>query len=524
MITEILTLMEGFNSAHDFFERITGIFNGGKNENNQYLDKICQSLQGIDSSLKNPHFERLSDNIIYTPLFESVRDITQTQQKIIEDLRDVRASLEPVQQALGGEIISSAMIETPNKMQNALSRSPWEVLTDIRPAHLAPQPNNPDLVPIFFKYQGIYYIGWQLRGALIPAFDCEFSKIWTPNDSINFESGQSVLDVELRNLEEERLKVERARREMAERMRLVQERDQHQEQLRLARERLRQEQEALENLRRQHENEQNLGQAFEFETVFVDSRGNQIKKQNCKAHQKIERVKNVDFTMVYIPNGEFMMGSPEGEGDSDERPQHRVKIKPFYMSKYPVTQAQWQTVMGNNPSNFKGANRPVEKVSWNDAMTFCKKLSEMTGKSYRLPSEAEWEYACRAGTTTPFHFGETLSTDLANYDGNYTYANESKGKYRNETTEVGSFPPNGFGLYDMHGNVWEWCADEWHGNYNGAPNDGSVWENNSNKNRVLRGGSWYDVPDDARSAARGDGSRDDTDGTGGFRVARTLAP
>jgi len=199
--------MEGFNSAHDFFERITGIFNGGKNENNQYLDKICQSLQGIDSSLKNPHFERLSDNIIYTPLFESVRDITQTQQKIIENLRDVRASLEPVQQALGGEIISSAMIETPNKMQNALSRSPWEVLTDIRPAHLAPQPNNPDLVPIFFKYQGIYYIGWQLRGALIPAFDCEFSKIWTPRSddspiiSDSYQNEQPTLIVATRGMQ-----------------------------------------------------------------------------------------------------------------------------------------------------------------------------------------------------------------------------------------------------------------------------------------------------------------------------------
>jgi len=270
--------------------------------------------------------------------------------------------------------------------------------------------------------------------------------------------------------------------------------------------------------------EQSRGEVFEFETVFVDSRGNQIKKQKCKARQKTDRVKNVDFTMVYIPNGEFMMGSPKGEEGrhNSQKPQHCVKIKPFYMGKTPVTQAQWEAVMGGNPSRFQGDKRPVECVSWNDAVKFCEKLSEMTGKSYRLPSEAEWEYACRAGTTTPFHFGKTLTTDLANYDGNYTYASSSKGKYRGETTEVGSFPPNGFGLCDMHGNVWEWCADGWHDNYKDAPSDGSVRLNNSNNYRVVRGGSWNDRPYNARSAFRNKRSRGDSSYVLGFRVARTL--
>ena len=157
------------------------------------------------------------------------------------------------------------------------------------------------------------------------------------------------------------------------------------------------------------------------------------------------------------------MGALAGkEGRSGaEGPQHSVTVPEFWLGKYAVTQAQYQAVMGANLSRFteNGANRPVEKVSWQEAVAFCEKLSQQTGRTYRLPSEAEWEYACRAGTTTPFHFGATMTTDLANYNGNYTYGDGPKGMYLERTTEVGSFPPNAFGLYDMHGNVWEWCAD-----------------------------------------------------------------
>jgi formylglycine-generating enzyme required for sulfatase activity len=214
----------------------------------------------------------------------------------------------------------------------------------------------------------------------------------------------------------------------------------------------------------------------------------------------------VTLEMVAIPGGTFLMGSPESEPERSDResPQHTVTIQPFFMGKFPVTQAQWQAVaslpkvnidLKPDPSNFKGANRPVEQVSWNDAVEFCARLSKATGREYRLPSEAEWEYACRAGTTTPFHFGETITTDLANYDGNYTYGSGSKGQYRKQTTDVGSFPANAFGLHDMHGNVWEWCQDTWHENYNGAPTDGSAWvDENANQNiRILRGGSWTSI-------------------------------
>ncbi|NES00810.1 MAG: formylglycine-generating enzyme family protein, partial [Symploca sp. SIO1B1] len=205
--------------------------------------------------------------------------------------------------------------------------------------------------------------------------------------------------------------------------------------------------------------------------------------------------------------------------------------------KYPITQAQWQAVttllpvnteLRLNPSRFKGASRPVEGVSWSDAVEFCARLSQKTRRHYRLPSEAEWEYACRAGTTTPFHFGETILPELANYDSDYIYGSGYKGKSCGETTPVGSFKvANEFGLYDMHGNVWEWCADHWHINYAGAPKDGTAWvyENiNDDRSRLLRGGSWDLFPEVCRSAFRYVNSPDDLHvGNIGFRVVCEVA-
>ncbi|OBQ29724.1 MAG: Sulphatase-modifying factor protein [Aphanizomenon flos-aquae MDT14a] len=262
----------------------------------------------------------------------------------------------------------------------------------------------------------------------------------------------------------------------------------------------------------------------EIEVVTVNNFGEIIQRQPRIAKYFIEDLGNgVKLEMAVIPGGSFMMGSPENEaGSSDnESPQHQVTVPSFFMGKYPVTQAQYQAIMGTNPSLFKGSNRPVECVSWDNAVAFCEKLSQITGKTYRLPSEAEWEYACRAGTTTPFHFGETITTDLANYNGNYTYGQEPKGVYRRETTEVGSFGvANNFGLYDMHGNVWEWCQDNWHSNYEGAPIDGSAWlgiEKNTNT-RLLRGGSWSFNPANCRSASRNHSTLDYDYYYFGFRV------
>ncbi len=246
-----------------------------------------------------------------------------------------------------------------------------------------------------------------------------------------------------------------------------------------------------------------------FKTVTVNTRGEIISRRQHQAEVMTENLGNeVTLEMVKIPAGRFLMGSAK----EFESPQHYVDVPEFFMGKYPVTQAQWQAVMGknnfwqvimgNNPSEFKGANRPVENVSWNDATEYCQKLSQITGKKYSLPSESQWEYACRAGTTTPFYFGETITSELANYRGTSTYADELKGKYREETTDVGIFPPNAFGLYNMHGNVWEWCADEWHSNYEGAPTDGSAWLDGNENRSPLRGGSWYSTPFLCRSAFR----------------------
>ncbi len=252
---------------------------------------------------------------------------------------------------------------------------------------------------------------------------------------------------------------------------------------------------------------------YEFTTPTLNILGKEIKQQSGTAKFFTEDLGNdISLEMVAIPGGTFWMGSPEGEGYNVEKPQHKVTVPSFFMGKYPITQLQWATVaalptverdLKPYPSRFRGDNLPVEKVSWYDAVEFCARLSAKTGRNYRLPSEAEWEYAARAGTTTPFHFGQNITPDLANYDSTYAYGSGPKGISRKETTDVGSFPPNTFGLYDMHGLVWEWCADTWHENYVGAPNDGSIWEEQGNANRSpLRGGSWLMNPAFCRSAYR----------------------
>ncbi|MCD4824941.1 MAG: formylglycine-generating enzyme family protein [Phycisphaerae bacterium] len=222
----------------------------------------------------------------------------------------------------------------------------------------------------------------------------------------------------------------------------------------------------------------------------------------------------VTMKLAHIPAGTFMMGSKDSTEEvakkgrakvdwcKDEGPQRLVTItKPFYMGIYEVTQEQYQAIMGKNPSHFKGAKNPVEKVSWNDAVSFCKALSRKTGKMVRLPTEAEWEYACRAGTTTPFNTGSTISTNQANYDGDYTYGNGRKCVDRGKTISVGSFKPNAWGLYDMHGNVWEWCRDWYKVSYANA-NTRDPQGPNSGTYRVLRGGSWISSPRLCRSASR----------------------
>lgn len=262
---------------------------------------------------------------------------------------------------------------------------------------------------------------------------------------------------------------------------------------------------------------------FNFRVVKVGHQGQQIDLSQCSAKYFTEYLdEGIHLEMVYIPGGSFQMGSPATEAGrfDSESPTHQVTVSPFFMGKFAVTQRQWEKIMQAQPSHFRGPDRPVEQVSWHEAIEFCQRLSQITKKNYRLPTEAEWEYAARAGTTTPFYYGESINTDLANYDGTQTYASGSKGIYRRQTTNVGNFPPNQWGLYDMHGNVWEWCADAWHENYTGAPADGSAWEASTEENyRVLRGGSCGNHPRFCRSSERGKGLADYWYHVIGFRVA-----
>lgn len=262
--------------------------------------------------------------------------------------------------------------------------------------------------------------------------------------------------------------------------------------------------------------------SFEVATIAREpSAQNQwvITRQPGEAELYEERLgDNLTLEMVAIPGGSFVMGSPPDEPERLERegPQHRVTLSDFYMGRYPVTQAQWRFVaelpevskaLNPDPSRFKGDDRPVERVSWFDAVEFCARLSFYTEREYRLPTEAEWEYACRAGTMTPFHFGETLSPELAKYYCSNTYNNGPKGEPLGGTAMLRHFAvANAFGLYDMHGNAWEWCQDHYHSSYEGAPTDGMAWidEEGGNNNviRILRGGSWDDNPRNCRSAYR----------------------
>ena len=232
-------------------------------------------------------------------------------------------------------------------------------------------------------------------------------------------------------------------------------------------------------------------------------------------------IEGVEQRMRWIAPGEFVMGSPTDEPErSDTETQHHVILsRGLWLATTACTQGMWQAVMGENPSHFKGAERPVEQVSWEEVQAFIARLNErIPGQAFRPPTEAEWEYACRAGTTTPFWFGGQITPEQVNYDGNHPYAGGAKGLHRGATVDVRSLPCNNWGLHEMHGNVWEWCAD-WYGAYPGntlIDPMGPI----TGENRVLRGGSWLNHGREARSAQRLANRPSDRIFNMGFRVAR----
>jgi formylglycine-generating enzyme required for sulfatase activity len=255
---------------------------------------------------------------------------------------------------------------------------------------------------------------------------------------------------------------------------------------------------------------------FQFEAITLNANGKVISRSLLQANSYAEDLGGgVRIELVRIPAGTFIMGSTPGEKGrlETEGPQHSVKLPEFYLGKFEVSQAEWRAVarlpkidreLNPDPSYFKGDDLPVEQVSWDEAVEFCKRLSLKTGRVYRLPSEAEWEYAARSNARGPFAFGEAITPDIVNYNGEYPYAGAAKGMNRKKTVALGSLRiANAFGLYDLHGNVEEWCADNWHDNYDGAPVDGSAWASGGDPEyQVLRGGSWYSSASYCRHSQR----------------------
>ncbi len=275
-----------------------------------------------------------------------------------------------------------------------------------------------------------------------------------------------------------------------------------------------------------------------FETVTLDERGRPHARRMLEAPSFLQELEDgIAIELVLIPAGSFDMGSPANEPnrDDDEGPQRRVFVAPFYLGRLEVTQEQWRVVtswpaidrdLPASPSHFKGLARPVENVSWYEATEFCNRLKKRSGRAYRLPSEAEWEYAARAHTQTPFTFGETLTSQIANYNASVAYRRAPRGRFRQATTVGGSFAfANAFGLHDIHGNVWEWTADPWHDSYVGAPSDARPWHTRGNDGlRVLRGGAWRTEPRHCRVAARGYARPAERNAYMGFRVACPAGP
>lgn len=284
---------------------------------------------------------------------------------------------------------------------------------------------------------------------------------------------------------------------------------------------------------RQSPSPDDTGEVFTFETASVSSYG-EITRSQGKGRRRIFDLGGTPLEMVWVPAGSFMMGSPESEKErrTNEGPRHRVTIaEGFWMGRYPITRAQWRWGAKLNTyrrslvvdsSSAGNDNRPVQSVSWPDAQEFCSRLSQklfQESHRFRLPSESQWEYACRACTTTPFAFGETLTKDVAVYDGDQFYGDGPIGKHYWHSLEVGRLPANAWGLHDMHGNVWEWCEDLFHDSYDGAPSDGTPWSGSDPfPRRVLRGGGYDSSPRMCRSAVRAPSYGSSANSDVGFRV------
>ncbi|EDN67948.1 protein of unknown function DUF323 [Beggiatoa sp. PS] len=391
-------------------------------------DKQKESLKQIATDMKDTkvHIEKLSENILYAVNLDGVQATQQKQQQYINELREVRQLLEPLQQSLKQPILSSSIIGAPDQI---VSSPPRQLLRDISRLEYVIRPRVKNWEPVLFQDKGKCYVGWQSPQQL----GCQSYEIWPFNQNTLPESQLS-------------------------------------------------ESHPLDITTFLPKSQKTIGKVFS-DLLTDGTEGPE---------------------MVMIPAGKFTMGDIQGTGEASEKPVHEVSIKSFAIGRYPVTFAEYdyfcKATNREKPDNrgWGRYKRPVMNISWKDAVAYTDWLSKQTGNTYRLPSEAQWEYAARAGTETDYWWGNDIGINQAN-----CYLSGSQWSDI-QTSPVGSFKPNPFGLYDTVGNVWEWCVDSWHENYQNAPTDGSVWNNNkkTNEYKVLRGGSWSNNPINARAANR----------------------
>lgn len=469
----------GGNATANIYKIVSGIIRGNQTE--KYLKQVAEHTGNIQIDVK-----RLSDNVLYAANLQAVQDVTQNQQRVVDNLKKVRKSLKPLSQVTRQEILSSAMIQTPDKMQKTMHDNPWDVLQYIRPLKHASSVSYPDMVPVLFEDPDshVQYIGWQKRGMLLPAFDCKYKEIWTPE----------ILPAKPTSPENQISPVVQGKLE---------------------------ELPSLEN--KELPSLENIDgwsvdkiQALQKHTAQVLDLPLPLRDRLTDNGEGPE--------MMVIPAGQLWIGSPGSEiSRSDSERQHPVIIRqPFAIGHYPVIFEEYdrfceatsskkllktyETYRKPDDKGWGRGKRPVINITWYEAMAYAQWLSEQTGQQYRLPTEAEWEYAARAGTITSFYFGQNITKSQVNYESS-------------QTMLVGQFQPNAWGLHDMHGNVWEWTCSIYNENYDGSELR-CAESGNTSLYRVIRGGGWNDDAGYCRSACRSLGDPGSRRGNLGFRLVR----
>ncbi len=459
MIDTIITIVDVLAATYDASKCISSLMFGDKQD--KYLQQIATDMTDM-----KVHIERLSDTILYAVNLDGVH--TTHKPQYFNDLREIRQLLEPLQHLQKEPLLASAMISAPPPM---LSKNPRHVLQDISPLEYITIPivDHP-WEPMLFQENGIYYVGWQTP-AYLSKLGCQYPSHWALNDNVLpqnqlAESHPLVLNPNKPKPVEQPKLAKKPRKSKA-----------------------------------------GTKPSTKPGTVFRDPL-----KDGGEGPE-----------MIIIPAGTFRMGDILGTGYKNELPVHDVSVKSFAMGRYPITFAEYDRFCEAdnrkkpNDEGWGRDNRPVINLSWDDAVAYFKWLTEQTGKPYRLPSEAEWEYAARAGTDTDYWWGNEIGNNRANCDNS---GSQWSGK---QTSPVGSFEANPFGLYDTVGNVREWCADPWHNNYEKAPTDGRIWKKWFEKRHLLRGGSFVNVPKSCRAAIRSRDSSDYHIRNGGFRGCADLA-